>query len=57
MKTVSKKALVNQIKATKENLKPEAFVVDGLIAMTDLMHMFFKYLESKIDKEINEKNT
>lgn len=44
-----------QINKTKENLKEDAFVVDGLREMTELIFLFFNYLEAKaMDKKMHQ---
>lgn len=43
--------LNEQIKRTKESLRPDSLKVDGLKEVTILIEMFFEYIQTHINKE------
>lgn len=45
--------LEKQFEITRKNLKPDALVIDGLIQITELMEMMFKYLEKQKNNDHN----
>ena len=48
------KKLENKFKSAKNSLKPDSYILDGFIEMTELMEMFYHYLEGKMDEKIRK---
>ena len=55
MKKSWKKVINDQIERVKENLKPEALIHDGIEEFTNLIEIFFEYMEEKMHKKIMKK--
>lgn len=48
------KKIERQLARTRQNLEPDALVLDGLISMQELMELFFIYLEGQMDKKMHK---
>ena len=49
-----KRQLATQIEVTKIALQPSSKMIDGLIEITELIDMFFNYLEGTMDKKMHQ---
>ena len=49
-----KRQLATQIEVTKLALQPSSKMIDGLIEITELIDMFFNYLEGTMDKKMHQ---
>jgi hypothetical protein len=52
-----KKIINRQIEKVKENLKPEALMHDGIEEFTNLIEIFFEYMEEKNAQENYEESS
>jgi 23S rRNA pseudoU1915 N3-methylase RlmH len=48
------KELKKQIEVTRMSLLPDSLVLDGCIEVTNLIDMFFNYLEKNMDKKMHK---
>jgi hypothetical protein len=51
---LERRSLQAQIEITKASLAPDATVLSGLVSITDLIEVFFNYLEKQMDKKMHQ---
>ena len=53
MTSLIRKQLNDQLLRTRDNLKPESLIFDSLVQVTNLIDLFFYYMENEVDKTMH----